>query len=128
MPCARLASPHRTEEDLVALYETIEREKIATVTDAGVPHLSAEFHGVVAQATQNRVLVVFVSALHRVAHPPAFVDTDAEVGKQAVRHRIALHAAIKDRDAGTATTVMKQHLDYSTITPAEAASTDLRLS
>ncbi|MHB9848789.1 FCD domain-containing protein [Streptomyces krungchingensis] len=112
----------------MALYGITEREKAVTVTHAGVPHPDAEFHGVVAQATQNRVLVVFVSALQRVAHPPACVDTDAEVGMQAVRHRIALHAAIKDRGVDTATTVMTQHLGCSTIKPAEAASTDPWLS
>lgn len=112
VPCARLAAANRTDEDLAALADVIEREKATTVDDPSVPHFNAEFHSLVAQATQNRVVAAFVSALHRVAHPLAFIDTDAQVGKQAVRHHIELCAAIKARDAEGAAELMKQHLDY----------------
>ncbi len=112
VPCARLAALNRTDEDLAALREVIEREKATTVDDPAVPELNAAFHSLVAQATQNRVMAAFVSALHRVAHPLAFLSTDAEMGKQAVRHHIALCAAIEERDVEAAAGVMRKHLDY----------------
>ncbi|MCG3753955.1 FadR/GntR family transcriptional regulator [Amycolatopsis sp. Poz14] len=112
IPCARLAALNRTDDDLVALREVIEREKATTVDDPSVPHLNAEFHSLVAQASQNRVMAAFVSALHRVAHPLAFINTDAEVGKQAVRHHIKLCAAIQEHDVDAATELMRKHLDY----------------
>lgn len=112
VPCARLASVERTDEDLQALHAVIDREKAASVDDPSISHLNAEFHSLVAAATKNRVLAAFVSALHRVAHPLAFIDTDVKVGRQAVRHHIELYSAIKARDVDGAATTMKRHLEF----------------
>lgn len=112
VPCARLASANRTDDDLRELREVIDREKATTVDDPVVPHLNAEFHSAVAAATKNRVLAAFVSALHRVAHPLAFIDTDAAVGERAVRHHIEIYAAIEAQDESAAAKIMKKHLDY----------------
>lgn len=112
VPCARLAARNRTDEDLAALHDVIEREKVAEVDDPSVPDMNAEFHSLMAAATQNRVLAAFVAALHRVAHPLAFIHTDAEVGQQAVRHHIELYSAIKTQDEDAAVEVMRRHLVF----------------
>lgn len=112
VPCARLAARNRTSDDLTALHDVIEQEKVAEFQDPAIPELNAQFHSAMAAATQNRVLAAFVTALHRVAHPITFIHTDAEVGKQAVRHHIELFAAIKKQDEDAAVEVMRRHLVF----------------
>lgn len=112
VPCARLAAQNRTDDDLDALHDVIDREKAATVDDPIVQDLNAQFHTAVASATKNRVFAAFVSALHRVAHPIAFIETDVELGRQSVRHHIDLYRAIESCDSDAAEALMKKHLEY----------------
>lgn len=112
IPCARLAPLNRTDEDLEMLQALIDREKTITVDDPSVPAINAEFHSLVAAATRNRVLAAFVAALQQVAQPLAFIATDADVGRQAVRHHIRLFAAIEARDVERSAAVMREHLAY----------------
>jgi GntR family transcriptional regulator, transcriptional repressor for pyruvate dehydrogenase complex len=123
VPSVRLAAQHRTQEDLDALRQLIDREKEAKVDDPVVPELNAEFHSLLAAATGNRVLAAFVAALHRVAHPLAFIHTDAEVGKEAVGHHIELYRAIDAQDVDAAVSTMKRHLDYLDAHAARVADT-----
>jgi len=112
VPSARLAAMHRTESDLQALREVIDGEKASEVTDPIVAALNAQFHTAMAAASKNRVLAAFVAALHRVAHPLAFIDTDSDVGRQSVRHHIELFHAIEEQDSELAADVMRKHLQY----------------
>lgn len=112
IPSARLAAKERREEHLEALHDIIEQEKNITVDDPKVPQLNAQFHSSLAEASGNRLLAAFVAALHSVAHPLAFIDTSPEVGRQAVRHHIAIYSAVNDRSPETAAEAMQQHLEY----------------
>ncbi|NKQ56121.1 FadR family transcriptional regulator [Amycolatopsis sp. K13G38] len=112
IPVARLAAVNRTEAHLTRLHDIIEREKYASVDDPEVPNFNAEFHGVVADASGNRLVATFVAALHRVAHPLGFIETSEEVGRDAVRHHIAIVSAIKAQDPDLAEKRMTQHLEY----------------
>jgi GntR family transcriptional regulator, transcriptional repressor for pyruvate dehydrogenase complex len=112
VPSARLAAANRTQRNLDALRAVIDEERETTFDDAIVPVLNARFHSEVANASGNRVLAAFVSALHRAAHPLAFVHTDEELGRLAVTHHIDLYRAIEKQDADEAATVMRAHLDY----------------
>ena len=112
VPAARLAATNRTQEHLDGLHDVIEREKHASVSDPEVPMFNAEFHRIIAEATGNRLLASFVSALHRVTHPLAFIDTSPELGKQAVLHHIAIVSAVAACDPDRAAKSMEEHLDY----------------
>ncbi|GAA1930943.1 FadR/GntR family transcriptional regulator [Microbacterium aoyamense] len=112
VPSARLAATHRDQRHLEQLREIIDEERGTTFDDPIVPVLNARFHSEVANASGNRVLAAFVSALHRTAHPLAFVNTDEELGRVAVTHHIDLYRAIESADPDEAVTVMRSHLDY----------------
>jgi GntR family transcriptional repressor for pyruvate dehydrogenase complex len=112
VPTARLAAEHRSESNLVRLHEIIDQEGSTTYDDPAVPELNAQFHSEIANASGNRVLAAFVSALHRTAHPLAFVSTDEALGKEAVAHHIQLYRAIKAQDAPAASEAMQRHLNY----------------
>jgi DNA-binding FadR family transcriptional regulator len=112
VPCARLAALNRSEEHLAALHKVVEAEKHVTVDDPEVPAYNAEFHRILAEASGNRLVLAFVTALHSVMHPLAFIATSPEVGKQAVSHHIAIVGAVSSRDADKAAVAMERHLDY----------------
>jgi DNA-binding FadR family transcriptional regulator len=112
VPTAQLAATRRTQAHLDSLRGIID-EEIATTSDApNVPELNARFHAEVANASGNRVLAAFVAALHRAAHPLAFVNRDAELGRAAVSHHIEIHKALEACDPEAASTAMQSHLDY----------------
>jgi DNA-binding FadR family transcriptional regulator len=112
VPSARLAAANRTNEHLLELRNVIDQEKNTTANDPEVEHYNARFHGILAEASGNRVLVAFVNAMHRVAHPLRFIDTTEEVGRQAVRHHIAIAAAVEAQDQERAAVAMEEHLAY----------------
>lgn len=112
VPSARLAAVNRTDEHLAALRAIIDREKEVDVSDAAVTDLNAEFHSAIATASGNRVLAAFVTALHRVAHPIAFIETDNNVGELAVKHHIALYRAIRSEEPDAAADGMRAHLAF----------------
>ncbi|WP_051423384.1 FadR/GntR family transcriptional regulator [Arthrobacter sp. MA-N2] len=112
VPSARLAAQHRNDDHLVELHEIIGRESGTTYNDPEIPELNAQFHCVIANASGNRVLAAFVSALHRTARPLAFVHTDEALGKQSVAHHIQLYRAIQAQDPAAAAEAMQAHLNY----------------
>jgi GntR family transcriptional repressor for pyruvate dehydrogenase complex len=112
VPSARLAAQHRNDDHLVELHEIIDRERATTYDDPSIPELNAQFHCVIANASGNRVLAAFVSALHRTARPLAFVSTDEALGKESVAHHIKLYRAIQAQDPASAAAAMQAHLDY----------------
>lgn len=120
IPSARLAAEHRTEAQLEELRMVIEREKTVSVEDPIVPTLNVQFHSALAEASGNRVLAASISALHNVTHPLAFIETSPELGRQAVRHQIAITAAVADQDPDAAAAAMERHLDYLILHAARA--------
>jgi DNA-binding FadR family transcriptional regulator len=112
VPSARSAAENRTDANLLTLRQIIDEERATTYEDPSVPELNARFHSEVANASGNRVLAAFVSALHRTAHPLAFVHTDEELGRVAVTHHIQLYRDINDQNPDAAAKTMQSHLDY----------------
>lgn len=112
VPSVRLATEHRTDADLSDIRAVIDKEKATTVDDPAVADLNADFHSAIANASGNRVLSAFVSALHRLAHPVAFLEKDAEVGRRSVEHHIAVYKAIEAQDSDRAAEAMTEHLNY----------------
>ncbi len=112
VPSAGLAAINRTESDIRLLERILNREKGVTVEDPEVPQLDIGFHSAVAEASKNRVLASFVSALHQVIRPVLAVDLSPEVGKRTVRQHAAIVKAIVEGDAEAATNAMEEHLSY----------------
>jgi GntR family transcriptional repressor for pyruvate dehydrogenase complex len=112
VPSARLAAINRTDENLAALRAIIDDERHITYDDPRVQDLNASFHAEVGQASGNRVLSAFVSALHRITHPLAFVHTDEQLGRTAVSHHIEIYRAIANQEVEEAALAMRSHLEY----------------
>ena len=112
IPSARLAAMHRTEEDIELLTYILGKQKGLTVESPEVPNLDVDFHTAIAEASKNRVLSSFVSALHRVTRPVLFVELSPEVGKATVIQHAAIVRAIADGRGEEAARAMEEHLDY----------------
>lgn len=112
IPSARLAATNCTDDDLELLNYILARQKGLTVESPEVPNLDVNFHTAIAEASKNRVLSSFVSALHRVTRPMLFLDLSPEVGKNTVVQHAAIVRAIADGGAEDAANAMQEHLDY----------------
>ncbi len=112
IPSARLAALHWSESDIERLNYILARQKGLTVESPEVPNLDVNFHTAIAEASQNRVLSSFVSALHRVTRPVTFIDLSPEVGKATVVQHAAIVEAIAARKPEDAARAMQEHLDY----------------
>ncbi|HEX5608895.1 MAG TPA: FadR/GntR family transcriptional regulator [Solirubrobacterales bacterium] len=112
LPAASAAATERSEEDLETLRAVIEREKQVTVEDPSVSDLDVAFHTALAEASGNRVLSAFVSALHRVTHPVTYLHLSPETGRETVRQHVAILEAIGEQDPERARGEMERHLDY----------------
>ncbi|HEX6666367.1 MAG TPA: FadR/GntR family transcriptional regulator [Solirubrobacterales bacterium] len=112
LPAASAAAVERSEEDLEALDAVVEREKHVTVEDPSVSDLDVAFHTALAEASGNRVLSAFVSALHRVTHPVTYLTLTPENGRTTVRQHVAILEAIREQDPERARAQMEEHLDF----------------
>lgn len=112
LPAASAAAAERSEEDLEVLDAVIDREKHMTVEDPSVSDLDVAFHTAVAEASKNRVLSAFVSALHRVTHPVTYLALSPETGHKTALQHVAILEAIRDQDPERARAQMEEHLDF----------------
>jgi len=111
--CARLAAERRSEEHLDAIEAVID-----DAADPGLPpepwlDLDVRFHREVAEAAENRVLMVPLSALHATVQPrlnqairPLIVREDIDA------QHVAIFTAIRDRDGAAATAAVDRHIDH----------------
>jgi GntR family transcriptional repressor for pyruvate dehydrogenase complex len=112
LPAARLAAEHRTDEHVALLREVLERQKALSLDSPGVPRLDTSFHSVLANASGNRVLAAFVSALHRTTQPVHWLQLSPEVAHKTLKQHQAILRAVADRDANAAEKAMRTHLEY----------------
>jgi GntR family transcriptional regulator, transcriptional repressor for pyruvate dehydrogenase complex len=112
VPAARLASEHRSQDHLDGLTRIVERQKSASVDDPDVPGMDAEFHGLLADASGNRVLASFVQALHHATEPVNYLDLSPEVGRETVKQHAAIVRAVAEQDADAAERAVVTHLTY----------------
>lgn len=112
IPAVRLAAANRSSEDLERLCEIVRRQKTASVDDPEVPKLDERFHTLIAQASGNRVLASFVSALHHETEPVHYLDLSPAVGRATVRQHKAIVDAIAKQDADAAEDAIVKHLTY----------------
>lgn len=112
VPSASLAAENRTEEDVEILRGIVDRQKEITIEHPEVPQLDITFHSAIGEASGNRVLASFVTALHTAIRPVLATHLNAETGRNTVRQHAAVVKAISASDSEAAARAMEEHLDY----------------
>lgn len=112
LPSAKLAAMNHTEEDIETLRSIVDRQKEITVDHPEVPRLDINFHSAIGDASGNRVLASFVTALHHATRPVLAKHLDAKAGRDTVRQHAAIVKAISEGDAEAAAGAMEEHLNY----------------
>jgi GntR family transcriptional regulator, transcriptional repressor for pyruvate dehydrogenase complex len=112
VPSAKLAAANRTEEDVETLRSIVDRQKEITFDHPDVPRLDIDFHSAIGDASGNRVLASFVTALHQAIRPVLAKHLDAKAGRDTVRQHAAIVKAISESDAEAAAAAMENHLNY----------------
>jgi GntR family transcriptional repressor for pyruvate dehydrogenase complex len=109
---ARVAATRITEEDLVDLQRILDaqRRKLKTRQSAIVEDTA--FHGVLARATQNRVVVSIMATLNDllVESRKLALKQEGRPGRSMQGHE-AVVAALQRRDADAAAEAMRHHID-----------------
>jgi DNA-binding FadR family transcriptional regulator len=110
---APLVCVRATEEDLEALEEICERSREAIRTETYTMDLSAEFHARVAQSTHNPALAMLIESFRG----PILMSleqakmTAPEMGVLGTEEHEAFTKAVRRRDPGLATEIMREHLE-----------------
>jgi GntR family transcriptional repressor for pyruvate dehydrogenase complex len=112
VPSAKLAAANRTEEDVETLRSIVDRQKEITFDHPDVSRLDIDFHSAIGDASDNRVLASFVTALHQAIRPVLAKHLDAKAGRDTVRQHAAIVKAISAGDAEAAAGAMEKHLNY----------------
>jgi GntR family transcriptional repressor for pyruvate dehydrogenase complex len=112
VPSARLAATHRTDEHLAELRGFVDDVKRRPLADPHIDDIDVQFHSTIADASGNRLLSAFISALHEVTHPVRYLEFSAETGRQTVLQHIAIVRAIETRDPAAAADAMREHLQF----------------
>jgi GntR family transcriptional regulator, transcriptional repressor for pyruvate dehydrogenase complex len=112
VPSAKLAATNRAQEDIETLRSIVDRQKEITFDHPDVPQLDINFHSAIGDASGNRVLASFVTALHHATRPVLAKHLDAKAGRGTVRQHAAIVKAISEGDPEAAAVAMEEHLDY----------------
>lgn len=114
IPAASLAAEHRGREHLRRLEHVLQRQRSTTIDGPDIPSYDIEFHTVIGQASGNRLLSAFISALRSSTSPVRYLEVTPQVATATARQHMAIHAAITERNAERAGDAMAEHLDYVT--------------
>jgi DNA-binding FadR family transcriptional regulator len=112
VPSAQLAARHRQPAHIEQLRSILHSQRDASWKDPQIPDYDIAFHRTIAEASGNRVLLAFVTALHLASQPVRFLELSPKVGKITVRQHLAVFKAIEDQDADAAGAAMQEHLNY----------------
>lgn len=112
VPSVRLAARNRSDAQLEKLKDIVRRQKRASVDDPDIPDLDRQFHTLIAQASDNRVLSALVGALHHATEPVHYLDLSPDVGRETVIQHQAIVRAIADQDPDAAEAAVIEHLTY----------------
>jgi DNA-binding FadR family transcriptional regulator len=112
IPAARMAAENRTSGHLQQLRDIVEQQRTTTLDDPNIPLFDLAFHTTIADASGNRLLAAFVSALHSSTHPAHYLELSPEVGRRTVKQHIAIVAAIEAQNPAGAAEAMDAHLEY----------------
>lgn len=126
VPAASWAAHHRQEQHLAALQKIVERQRTTTIDDPDIVVYDRDFHVIISQASGNRLLSAFISAIHESTLPARFLCVTPEVGRETVKQHLAILGAIRAGSSSEAAEAMDEHLEYvlrySTETPDEVGA------
>lgn len=110
--CVRLAALHRTQEDLDAIAEVVERgsepdQPLDTWLQADV-----DFHNAVAAAAKNGILQLAMTAVHLVRPRTNTLLLGALQHAPVWKQHAVIYRAIADADPDRAVEALEAHVDY----------------
>lgn len=114
IPSTRLAAAGRSDKDLAELTRLVTAHREADWDDPEIPQLDISFHRTIAEASGNRLLFAFATALHLASQPVFFLDLTPARAKKVVEQHEAILAAIEKQNPDRAGKAMEAHLDYLT--------------
>lgn len=112
VPAAGLAAENKTAQQLRALREIVDRQRVATIDDPLIVSYDLQFHTTVGLASGNRLLAAFIGALHDATHPAQYLEVTLDVAETTVRQHIAITKAIESGSSVAAEAAMVDHLEY----------------
>lgn len=112
VPSVRQAALMRTDADVEVLKENIEHQKNKEVTDTEAAYLDTTLHSAIAEASKNRLLASFVSALHKMLRQSLFLDLSAQDRSMFVGQHLDIVKAIIAGNELAAMDAMEAHLDH----------------
>ncbi|WP_270889629.1 FadR/GntR family transcriptional regulator [Pedococcus sp. 5OH_020] len=112
VPAASWAACNREDRHVSALTEIVERQRTTTIDDPRIVAYDRDFHVTISEASGNRLLSAFISAIHKTTLPARFLGVTPEVGRETVKQHIAIVSAIRGGSASDAAEAMDRHLEY----------------
>ena len=108
---AELAATAIPDELIARIEENIEATKRALKSGDDLVELDVEFHGLIAEASGNRALVMARGAIARLFYPTYKVGMAAKAaGRRLVDAHVKIFEAIKTGEAETASNWMRKHI------------------
>lgn len=126
---AALAADRRTEDDLAAMADCIDR--VAQSIDNGAPDqtLAISFHTLIADACHNPFISALMASLVHVFQQVLAKTPDLETARQDLAYNRLFYKCIRDRDKARAARVMADHFDtLDEIIQKEAQKNNHRLN
>lgn len=112
LPAVRMAAHNRTEGDLSRLRAVIDKASRVAAGDPSAAALDTQFHTIIAEASGNRVLAAFVTAIHADSSPDAQAEQSDDVHEAIVRQHRQILDAIEASDADEAEALAISHLTF----------------
>lgn len=119
--CARVAAARRTDDDLRAMREALDRAADDTLEMSEWLGLDIVFHRGVAEASHNPILALPLTAVHAVSQPRLNrLIADQLDRAEVLAQHTAIYQAIADRDPEAAASAVKRHVAYLEVRYARA--------
>jgi DNA-binding FadR family transcriptional regulator len=112
VPSARLAAEHRRDSHVAEMRAIVQRQRTTTLDDPNIPNYDRAFHAAIGQASGNRLLAAFITAVHAATHPVEYLEVTREVARKTVKQHMAILAALEGGDPDKAAEAMEVHLNY----------------
>ena len=110
-PCARNAARARTEQDLARLEASLAATRAAKDNAEFLRH-TVEFHQIIANTSENRILRLFFGCLRDLVHASFLrIEFDAAARMVEAEEHQRIYEAIRDRDEAGAEEWMRRHLE-----------------
>lgn len=121
--CARAAARRRTEDDLDAMREALERSAEEQLEISEWLALDIVFHRGVAAASHNQILAMPLAAVHAVSQPRfnRLIADQLDRAEVYAQH-CAIYRAISDRKPQAAALAVQRHVAYLEVRYARLAS------